>query len=89
MAIDGEDVVLLTEAQQGSNPSLATSALSTSPADLAAYKREKQRELANALSKRSDAVSDVEAMQHQLHEKTMARLKRYEHMDDAARAREK
>ncbi|CAI5725223.1 unnamed protein product [Hyaloperonospora brassicae] len=89
VAIDGEDIVLLTEAaQQGSDPSLATSAALSGPADLAAYKREKQRELANALSKRSEAASDVEAMQHQLHEKTMARLKRYEQIDDA-RAREK
>ncbi|RLN45324.1 hypothetical protein BBI17_005956 [Phytophthora kernoviae] len=49
-----------------------------------AYKHEKQKELAETLSTRSNDMEDMQ--QQQLHEKTMARLKRFQQMDkDAAR----
>ncbi|KAG7380994.1 hypothetical protein PHYPSEUDO_006547 [Phytophthora pseudosyringae] len=77
--VDGEEVVLLAEQ--------AKSRLTSMPAfdsqEPEAYKREKQRELAEALAARSD-TSEVEEMQKRLHKKTMARLKQYELMDQAA-----
>ncbi|UIZ23556.1 hypothetical protein KXD40_007908 [Peronospora effusa] len=81
VVIDGKDIVLLAEQ--------AYECISSVPGydnreQLEAYKRDKQQELAEALSNRSD-VSEVEEMQQRVHEKTMARLKQYEQIDEAAR----
>ncbi|EEY60181.1 uncharacterized protein PITG_12506 [Phytophthora infestans T30-4] len=70
--VDGEDVVLLAEQ---SKPRF-TSMPSYVNQEPEAYKLEKQRELAEALAKRSE-MSDMQEMQQRLHEKTMARLKKY------------
>ncbi|CAI5710554.1 unnamed protein product [Peronospora destructor] len=80
VAIDGKNIVLLAEQ---SNECIL-SGPSYDNRELEAYKRDKQQELAEALSKRLD-VSEVEEMQQRLHEKTMARLKQYELIDEAAR----
>eukprot|EP00644_Phytophthora_capsici_P012237 jgi/Phyca11/9495/fgenesh1_pm.PHYCAscaffold_38_\ len=75
--IDGDDVVLLdkqAKARFTSMPAYDSQEPET-------YKREKQRELAEALSKRSN-MSEVEQIQQNLHEKTMARLKQYEQIDN-------
>ncbi|KAE9353156.1 hypothetical protein PF008_g5142 [Phytophthora fragariae] len=71
--IDGEDVVLLAEQSKERFSSMP----SYDCQEPEAYKRERQRELAEALSKRSE-TSEIEVMQQQLHEKTMARMKQYE-----------
>ncbi|KAL4172227.1 hypothetical protein KRP22_007394 [Phytophthora ramorum] len=73
--IDGDDVILLAE-QSEENFSSVPSYDCQEPE---AYKREKQRELAEALSKRAEgSESDFEEMQQRLHEKTMARMKKYQ-----------
>lgn len=82
MEIDGEDVVLLAEQPKGR----FSSALDNQEPQV--YKLEKQRELAEALSKRSE-TSEVEEMQQRLHEKTMARLKQYNLMDESIRKAKK
>jgi hypothetical protein len=74
--VDGEDVVLLAE--QAKERFSSMPAYDSQEPD--AYKRKKQRELAEALSKRSE-MSEVEEMQQRLHEKAMARLKQYEQID--------
>ena len=84
MGIDGDDIVLLTmDDREVSKDLVALAALNDQ--DLAAYKREKQQELSDALLKRSEASSEVEKIQQQLHQKTMARLKQYELLDERAR----
>ena len=82
VAIDGNDIVLLVEQSDACHSSVP----SRHNRELEAYKRDKQQELAEALLKRSD-VSDVEEMQQRVHKKTMARLKQYEQIDQAARHR--
>ncbi|RLN93565.1 hypothetical protein BBJ28_00001712, partial [Nothophytophthora sp. Chile5] len=75
--VDGSDVVLL--------PDQAEARFSSMPAydsqEPEAYRREKQKELAAALATRSDEVEDL---QRQLHEKTMARLEQFKQMDEEA-----
>uniref|UniRef100_A0AAV1UME3 Rieske domain-containing protein n=1 Tax=Peronospora matthiolae TaxID=2874970 RepID=A0AAV1UME3_9STRA len=84
VGIDGDDVVLLTTNDgEVSKDVVALAALNDH--DLAAYKRAKQQELSDALFKRSEASSEVEKIQQQVHQKTMARLKQYELLDERAR----
>ncbi|KAG6610469.1 Rieske (2Fe-2S) domain protein [Phytophthora cinnamomi] len=71
--IDGDVVVLLA----GQSKERFTSMPSYDSLEPEAYKREKQRELAEALSNRSE-MSEIEEMQQRLHEKTMARMKQFE-----------
>ncbi|EGZ11931.1 hypothetical protein PHYSODRAFT_516874 [Phytophthora sojae] len=71
--IDGDNVVLLAEQAKERFSSMP----SYDSQEPEAYKLEKQRELAEALSKRSE-TSEIEAMQQRLHEKTMARMKQFE-----------
>ncbi|OWZ10990.1 hypothetical protein PHMEG_00016058, partial [Phytophthora megakarya] len=75
--VDGKQVVLLNDQAR------LTSLTTYNSQEHDAYKREKQRELAEALAKRS-GTSEIEEMQQRLHEKTMARLKNYEQMDQVA-----
>ncbi|KAG1694556.1 hypothetical protein DVH05_021062 [Phytophthora capsici] len=78
--IDGDDVVLLDKQAKAS----FTSMPAYDSQEPETYKREKQQELAEALSKRSN-MSEVEQIQQSLHEKTMARLKQYEQIDNLTR----
>ncbi|CAH0479002.1 unnamed protein product [Peronospora belbahrii] len=80
IVIDGENVVLLEDQSK----EYTSSAAPYDSQGLETYKRTKQLELAEALSRRSE-LSEVEEMQQQLHEKTMARLKQYEQIDDFVR----
>ncbi|KAG7397416.1 hypothetical protein PHYBOEH_000770 [Phytophthora boehmeriae] len=75
--IDGADVVLLSIQGKEKFSSMPT----CDSQEPEAYKREKQKELAEALSKRSNEVEDI---QQQLHKKTMARLRRFQQMDKEA-----
>ncbi|KAK1931873.1 hypothetical protein P3T76_012805 [Phytophthora citrophthora] len=82
--IEGDEVVLLDKQAKAR----FTSMPAYDSQEPEAYKHEKQRELAEALSKRTD-MSEVEQMQQSLHEKTMARLKQYEQIDSLTRSPKK
>lgn len=78
MEVDEENVVLLSERRKAKVSTMPTS----NSQQLEDYKRMRKQDLSEALAKRSDTLELIE-LQHRLHEKTMARVKHYERMEQA------